>query len=234
MPYVVEPMQIEDVDEVVEIEREAFNLPWPAHAYRRELRENRLSRYVVVKWVEPAGNQTPAQESSRAPAEPRREGAARRPPSGVRRVVEQVLKPFGWAESTTAQLSGHLMGYAGMWLMLDEAHITTIGVRRISRGHGLGELLLANLIEQAMEMGALRVTLEVRVSNIVAQNLYRKYAFHEEGIRRRYYSDNGEDALIMTTDRIDSPEYQKRFAELKQALAEKIKRIESTPPEALS
>jgi len=225
-------MQIEDVDEVVEIERECFNLPWPAHAYRRELRENRLSRYVVVRWVEPTDEKAAETEGAEAAAEAGRDGTSRRSTSTMRRVVEQMLRPFGWSESS--EFSGDLLGYAGMWLMLDEAHITTIGVRRIGRGHGLGEMLLQNLIEQAMEMGAERVTLEVRVSNVVAQNLYRKYGFHEEGIRRRYYSDNGEDALIMTTDRIDTPEYQRRFAQLKKELAQRIKGIERVPPASLS
>jgi len=147
-------------------------------------------------------------------------------------VVEQVLRPFAHPEPSAPTMD-QLVGYAGMWLMLDEAHITTIGVRRIARGYGLGELLLQSLIEQAGEMGAQRVTLEVRVSNLVAQNLYRKYGFAEEGVRRRYYSDNGEDALIMTTGPIDSPEYQRRLRERKLALEQKLKNIEGTPPSEL-
>lgn len=226
-------MRLEDVDEVVEIERECFNLPWPAHAYRRELRENRLSRYVVVRWVEPKEAKPPAEAMRQASIEGKREDTGRKQPSGVRRVMEQVLRPFGLAEAPALQSSGLILGYAGMWLMLDEAHVTTIGVRRTGRGHGLGEVLLLRLVEEALEMGAQRVTLEVRVSNMVAQNLYRKYGFREEGIRRRYYSDNGEDALIMTTDRIDTQEYQDRLAELKQAIEERIRGIGNTPPSEL-
>jgi ribosomal-protein-alanine N-acetyltransferase len=101
-----------------------------------------------------------------------------------------------------------------MWLVLDEAHITTIAMRESHRGRGLGELLLGSLIMAAGEMGSDRVTLEVRVSNAVAQNLYRKYGFREEGVRPRYYSDNGEDAYIMTADDVRSPSYTERFDRL--------------------
>src|SRR4029077_15371328 len=89
----------------------------------------------------------------------------------------------------------------------DEAHITTIGVRPALRGHGYGELLFATLLEISMNVGARRATLEVRVSNQPAQSLYRKYGFRVEGVRRRYYSDNNEDALIMWSDRLAAPEF---------------------------
>jgi ribosomal-protein-alanine N-acetyltransferase len=74
----------------------------------------------------------------------------------------------------------------------------------------------------AAEMGSDRVTLEVRVSNAVAQSLYRKYGFREEGIRPRYYSDNGEDAYIMTVDDIRSPQYRERFNRLLATLRPRL------------
>ena len=95
------------------------------------------------------------------------------------------------------------------------------------RGRGLGELMLVHLIDQAREMGAKRLTLEVRVSNNVAQELYRKYTFKEEGVRKRYYSDDGEDALIMWSDRIDEPAFTARFAEMRVKLES---RLASVPP----
>ena len=104
-----------------------------------------------------------------------------------------------------------MVGYAGMWLVIDEAHITTIAVREGSRGKGLGELLLTSLIEAAAEMGADRLTLEVRVSNEPAQGLYEKYGFERQGVRARYYSDNNEDAYIMTVSDVRSPVYRRRF-----------------------
>ncbi len=90
------------------------------------------------------------------------------------------------------------------------------------RQHGLGEFLLVSLIDTAYSIGARWVTLEVRVSNFVAQNLYRKYGFRQAGVRRRYYSDNQEDALIMWTDEINSPAYKQKFQELKSALMTKL------------
>jgi ribosomal-protein-alanine N-acetyltransferase len=90
------------------------------------------------------------------------------------------------------------------------------------RGQGLGEFMLVALIDIAYQIGAKWVTLEVRVSNSIAQNLYRKYGFREAGMRHKYYSDNQEDALIMWTDEIHSPAYKQRFQELKQALLRKL------------
>ena len=93
---------------------------------------------------------------------------------------------------------GLLLGYAGFWLLVDEAHISTIAVRTGWRGHGLGEWLLLGLLQKAIAVQAREATLEVRVSNVAAQGLYRKLGFEVVGRRKRYYSDNGEDALIMT------------------------------------
>lgn len=219
MSYVVQAMQLEDVDEVSRVEKECFTTPWPVNAYRRELRENRLSRYVVVRWIDD-GARRPA---ARARPEPD-------PPlSGVRKAVTSLLRPFGLSEASADQPStgGAILGFAGMWLMFDEAHITTIGVRRVLRGRGLGELLLVHLIDQAQGMGAKRLTLEVRVSNEVAQALYRKYSFREEGIRKRYYSDDGEDALIMWSDRLDESGFQRTLAANRARL---IERMRSAPP----
>ena len=104
-----------------------------------------------------------------------------------------------------------IVGFVGLWYMVDEAHIVSIGVRSEYRGLGLGELLLISAIEQAIEMESRMVTLEVRVSNYVAQNLYKKYGFTERGVRKGYYSDNREDALIMTTGAIGSNEYREEL-----------------------
>ena len=224
MPYVVQPMQLEDVEEVARVERECFTTPWPTNAYRRELRENRLSRYVVVRWIGDDGAAARPPLTSHTEAPP----ASDDPLAGMRRAVAQLLKPFGVGERQDAtQAERGILGFAGMWLMFDEAHITTIGVRQTMRGRGLGELLLVHLIDAALELGAKRVTLEVRVSNVVAQALYRKYTFKEEGVRKRYYSDDGEDALIMWSDRVDEPAFARRFAELKERLAH---RMTLTPP----
>jgi ribosomal-protein-alanine N-acetyltransferase len=110
-----------------------------------------------------------------------------------------------------------------MWLMVDEAHITTIAIRTSWRGKGLGELLLISLIEAATAVGTGRLTLEVRVSNEPAQQLYRKYGFQQEGVRSRYYSDNNEDAYIMTTGSIQDSAYQSRTRDLTATLHNRLR-----------
>lgn len=95
---------------------------------------------------------------------------------------------------------GRIIGYAGMWLIIDEAHITNVAIREKYRGMKLGRKLLRHLIDSALLMGAERMTLEVRVSNRNAQSLYERFGFRPVGIRKGYYSDNQEDALIMWAD----------------------------------
>ncbi len=94
--------------------------------------------------------------------------------------------------------SAQLVGYAGYWVIANEVHISTIAVDPKWRGHGLGELILVNILYLAYTHEAALVTLEVRVSNLVAQTLYGKYGFELVGRRPRYYKDTGEDALLMT------------------------------------
>ena len=91
-----------------------------------------------------------------------------------------------------------IVGYAGYWLVVDEAHIGTIATHPHWRGQGVGELLLVSTLHEAMAHGALEAKLEVRVGNRVAQSLYRKYGFEEVGRRKHYYRDNGEDAVLMS------------------------------------
>jgi [ribosomal protein S18]-alanine N-acetyltransferase len=89
------------------------------------------------------------------------------------------------------------IGYCGIWLVMDEAHVTNIAILPSYRGRKLGELLMKEAIKLAKRHGAATMTLEARVSNHVAQNLYKKLGFQAGGIRKNYYSDNGEDALVM-------------------------------------
>ncbi len=100
-----------------------------------------------------------------------------------------------------------IIGYAGFWLIAGEVHVSTIAVHTAERGRGRGEWLLLNLLLLACELDPLLVTLEVRRSNTTAQARYRKYAFAEVGVRRRYYRDTGEDAILMTVDFAAAPEY---------------------------
>ncbi|MNG06423.1 ribosomal-protein-alanine N-acetyltransferase [compost metagenome] len=102
-----------------------------------------------------------------------------------------------FARYTVMEDGSGIIGYGGMWTIIDEAHVTNIAVRHDRRGRGLGERLLRRLMEQAAEYGMDRMTLEVRVSNERAQRLYERLGFEPAGIRPGYYSDNNEDALIM-------------------------------------
>jgi ribosomal-protein-alanine N-acetyltransferase len=105
-----------------------------------------------------------------------------------------------------------------MWMYVDEAHIATIATHPEWRGRGVGKLILHNLMREAQRRRAANVTLEVRASNTVAQNLYRKYGFEEVGLRKAYYQDNREDALLMTVTNFTSREYRDRLDALERDL----------------
>ena len=111
-----------------------------------------------------------------------------------------------------------VVGYAGFWLILEEAHVTTIAVHPGEQGQKIGEQLLLNLIEESAKKDAKWMTLEVRVSNVVAQRLYGKYGFTSLGKRRGYYQDDGEDALVMWTENIWQDGYRTRLAALRAGL----------------
>ncbi len=104
-----------------------------------------------------------------------------------------------------------VVGFAGMWVIFDEAHVTTIAVDRRRRGEHIGERLLLALIDYALARGARWMTLEVRPSNAAALALYRKFGFREVALRKRYYSDNGEDAAVMWSGNLRDPESQARL-----------------------
>ncbi len=147
-------------------------------------------------------------------------------------VVERASFPLPWpansfrheltqnknARYIVARDAERIVAYAGLWLMVDEAHITTFAVLPDVRRRRIGERLLQRLFEIAHEMKAEWLTLEVRASNLAAQRLYEKYGFRRAGVRRRYYSDNNEDALIMWTERIKEPAVRERLAKLREDL----------------
>jgi ribosomal-protein-alanine N-acetyltransferase len=145
----VDPMRLEDIPAVHEIERLSFRTPWPAYAFEQELRGNRMARYLVAR----AGDR--------------------------------------------------IVGFAGIWVMVDDAHITTFSVHPDWRRQGIGRQILLNAVELSRAMGAARMTLEVRASNEAAQALYLGFGFVVTGRRPRYYTDDGEDALVMTTPPLD-------------------------------
>lgn len=207
MRYAIDRMTMSDVPRVVEIERLAYPSTWPPSAYRKELQDNRWAHYIVLRDKQLAHENLAT--ATTAPEKPRR-------------FFSLPFLPGRSAATVSSPDLASVVGFAGLWLMVDEAHVTTIAMHPNFRQRGLGEYMLASLVDIAYEIGAKWVTLEVRVTNYTAQNLYRKYGFREAGVRRRYYSDNQEDALIMWTDEIHSPAYQERFQALKSALLVKL------------
>lgn len=136
-------MKLEDIPQILIVERESFPVPWTEGAFHNELLHNQYAHYAVMLH------------------------------------------------------EGQIIGYAGLWLIIDEAHITNIAIRERYRGRKLGRKLLQHIIDTAAELGAERMTLEVRVTNRIAQRLYERFRFRPVGVRKGYYTDNNEDALIM-------------------------------------
>ena len=114
------------------------------------------------------------------------------------------------ARYLVAEKDGRIIGYAGAWIILDESHITNIAVLKDERGQGIGRALTHGLMQYLSNLGAAYATLEVRKSNEVAQSLYVSLGFIKLGVRKRYYEDNGEDALIMVCDHMPDadPEFE--------------------------
>jgi len=127
------------------------------------------------------------------------------------------------ASYLVARVGDRIVAYGGMWLMVDEAHITTFAVHPAWRRQRVGERLLLAFFDLARDRHAREATLEVRLSNLAARRLYEKYGFRPVGLRPRYYSDNNEDALIMTTDPLAAPSMRDRIAKLRAE-------IDAAPP----
>lgn len=143
MEIIIRKMELDDLDSIMEIEKQSFTTPWTRNAFEMEIRDNLLAHYIV------------------------------------------------------AVIDGKIVGYGGIWFIIDEGHITNIAVSSDYRGIGVGNKLIFGLIDLCNENNINNMTLEVRKSNIIAQNLYKKYGFIDFGVRPGYYSDNNEDAIIM-------------------------------------
>ncbi|MBP3952992.1 ribosomal protein S18-alanine N-acetyltransferase [Bacillus suaedae] len=141
--YTFRFMLPDDIEQVMQVERDAFTTPWDPSIFMNELTSNQFAHYIVYE--------------------------------------ENDL----------------IFGYCGMWVVMDEAQITNIGVHSSHRGQGHGENLLRYVLAFLKQLGVLKVSLEVRVSNEPAKNLYQKVGFQVGGVRKNYYADNQEDALVM-------------------------------------
>jgi ribosomal-protein-alanine N-acetyltransferase len=216
MRFAIEQMRAEHIPAISAIDRAVYPVPWPVHSYRSEL-HNRTAYYIVACRVD-------AEAHVDAPAEVVAGSAPQSP--GLLSRLARLLRP-GTTLSTAEEVElRRVVGYAGLWLMVNEAHITTIAVAPDYQGRGVGELLLLALIDRAIHLDALCLTLEVRVTNHVAQALYRKYTFHDTGLRKRYYSDNGEDAIIMTTEDVNTEHFQEVLGHNRRTLLERLARDE--------
>ena len=160
----IEPMQVEDIRAVLEVESLCFPTPWPRNAFQNELTDNRLAHYFV------------------------------------------------------GRCGDEIVAYGGLWVILEDAHITTIAVHPRHQRNHFGERLLVALLEESIARGACWVTLEVRESNLAAQNLYKKYGFTIVNTRRGYYSDNDENALVMWAGNLKGEIFRNRLAVLKAGL----------------
>ena len=136
-------MDLEDLDQVMEVEKNCFPTPWSRGAFQSELTTNQFAYYLIAV-------------------------------SGER-----------------------VVGYIGVWIIIDEAHITNIAVHSDARNQGIGNNLLRAVMEFSKTLGAKKLTLEVRVTNESAKSMYIKNGFINGGIRKNYYTDNQEDAQIM-------------------------------------
>lgn len=205
MPYYVCRMRREDIAQVNELDREAFPTQWPPPNYQHEL-QNQLARYIVVC------------DGSKAVEEPEVKASSEEDASGlVSRVRRWLNHDCFFSNKPSPASRQYIVGFAGIWVLADEAHLTNIAVRKRYQHQGIGELLLIAIIELTKEMKADFITLEVRASNTTAQSLYQKYGFTQVGLRRAYYTDNREDGILMSTEKITSAPFQEHFQQLKQA-----------------
>ncbi len=210
MDVALRRLRAEDVEQVVAIEREAFAPLLPGPSFKRQL-NNRYARYLVACFPEAASGGAAPTGHAPAAAEPLPPDASLwgKMARGMRGVLKKP-QPDGL-------LPANIAGYVSIWFQGNEAHITEIAVREDLRGNGIGELLLIGAVRVALEQGCAVLTLEARVSNFIAQRLYEKYGFKEVGLRKAYYSDNREDAVIMTTSPIHAREYRELFHGLQEA-----------------
>jgi len=197
--YIIRLAEDRDIRQVAEIDQEAFSEEqlFRSHSsYHREI-HNPLARYIVA-----------CTEEKYEP-----------------NVNKQIMPETPWYKrlfsyerhNEFAHNEQYILGFAGLWIMPDEGHISAIGVRNNYRRRGIGERLLISLIDLATELNIKTISLEVRVSNEAAQSLYRKYEFQIIGRHPHYYAQNGEDALLMSTNIITSAPFQARFQQLKEA-----------------
>lgn len=190
-PYILRPMHIGDIPQVLAIDQLSSPLPWSAKTYEYEIVNQDTSHLVVLELPD---DSTPVSR-------------------GIRGMVQRLLG---------GKVSGIIVGYGGCWIIAGEAHISIIAVHPNFRRRGLGEVLLASMLQRAVAFDSEYSVLEVRESNLTAQALYEKYEYTVVGRRKAYYRDNSEDALLMEIRPLDDAYRTRltaRVASLKQRVA---------------
>ena len=182
-PYGARYATPSDVYAIDQIVREAFGATAPKSTAARDMKRKNTTYIVATRTV---GEK--AEDG---------DGTGNGKGSLSRRVKSIFSSSFGSLEQERSV--SHVAGVVGIWTAVDQAHIVVIATRPIRRGRGIGEMLLLATFAEALKIGASNATLEVRKSNWVARSLYRKYGFADVGVRHRYYHDNLEDAIIMST-----------------------------------
>src|SRR5713101_7347915 len=207
--YAVRAMTVADIPQVLEVERDSFPTMWPPTAFKRELEQNQLAHYIAV--VERNHSIVAAVQAPVGPA---------RPVGAFERIFGEVRHLLGAEENRPLpppdQRAELVVGFIGVWLLPDEAHIVTFGVRESRRRQGIGELLLISAIELAQNEGRELVTLECRVSNEAALALYEKYGFEKVGLRPRYYSDDHEDAYVLSLGYLLTDKHRRSLERLRE------------------
>lgn len=196
-------MRLEDVPQVITIDKLSFDPPWSTRSYNYEITESNYIHMVVLEQDE-----TP------------------RPATGLRRLVRNL--------SGAPSVASHkIVAYGGLWHIVDEAHISTIATHPDERGKGYGEIVLAAMVRRAVTLKAAYIVLEVRVSNLAAQALYKKYEFEIVDTKPRYYHNNGEDAYDMRLNIDDVARRErihKRFAEILYEYGVEDRYSDAPPP----
>ena len=195
-----------DIPQVVKIDEDAFNTPWSARSYAYEISQSSHTHMLVIELARRAEGETlipSASENGHSNGHsetPTLNGFQRFFQRWHRGNAEPGLSRFGRLTNPfnpTPTPPRKIVAYGGLWRIVEEAHISTIASHVNFRGRGYGELALVSMVRRGFTLGADYIALEVRMSNVVAQNLYHKHGFRVYAIKNRYYRDNGEDAYDM-------------------------------------
>ncbi len=191
-PYMARYATLADANAIDHIVQAAFGNSAPRSSVARDIRRNKTTYVVVTR----SPSAKPIADDTYTPTNN----------TGWRSRIKSLFSSGNLGPRKTMN---NVVGLVGIWTALDQAHIVVIATHPNERRRGIGELLVIATIVEALKTGAANATLEVRKSNNAARSLYRKYGFNDVGIRHRYYHDNREDAIIMSTPAFSNLEYKR-------------------------